>query len=116
MAREYKEKVTKSLTSSQIINENSTERDVEQLTDTSTTKRNELQTEASSVIDQQNNTDFGANAYVNGSFSNGKIQYGANTSFGTSSSTATSNSNNQAQTYAQEVTESALERVVEKVK
>ena len=114
LAKEYKEKSTRSLVSSEITTEQTRETEVENLTDTTSTERNELSTEASTIIDQQNSTDFGASSYVNGEFPKGNVKYGANTSFGSSSSSATSNSNSQAQSYAQELTERALERVVQK--
>ncbi len=114
MAREYKEKATRSLVSSEITTEQTRESEVENLTDTTSTERNELSSEVSSVIDQQNSTDFGASTSVSGGDAGG-FQYTAGASFGGSSSNATSNSNSQAQTYAQEITERALERVVQKV-
>jgi hypothetical protein len=113
MAKEYKEKSTRNLVSSEITTEQTRETEVENLTDTTTTERAELQSEVSSVIDQQNSRDFGANASVSSKW--GDTKFDANTSFGSSSSTSTSNSNSQAQTYAQDVTERALERVVTKV-
>jgi hypothetical protein len=113
MAREYKERSTRNLKVSEVSTERSSEREVENLTDTTTTERNEMQSEASSIIDQDNSTSYGASASVNGKF--GGISYGAATNFANTSSSATSNSNLQAQNYAKEVTERALERVVEKV-
>ncbi|WP_442264910.1 hypothetical protein ACSIGC_11205 [Tenacibaculum sp. ZS6-P6] len=113
MAREYKERTTRNLTSSESITEESYEREAEVLTDTTSTERNELQSEASSIVNKDNATNFGANASVTGDIFGGK--FSAGTSFNSSSSNSSSDSNLQAQTYAQEVTERALERVVEKV-
>ena len=109
LAKEYKEKSTRSLVSSEITTEQTRETEVENLTDTTSTERNELSTEVSNVMDQQSSTDFGATASVNFS------KFSASSSFGSSSSNAISNSNSEAQNYAQEVTERALERVVTKV-
>lgn len=113
MAREYKERSTRNLTSSEQTTEKTTEREVENLTDTTSAERNELQSETSSIINEDNATSFGANASVSGGF--GETKFSAGTNFNTSSSNSASNSNSQAQTYAQEVTERALERVVQKV-
>ncbi|CAL2089066.1 conserved protein of unknown function [Tenacibaculum sp. 190524A05c] len=113
MAREYKERSTRNLRVSDVTTETTTEREVENLTDTTTTERNELQSETSSIVNEDTATSFGANASVSGGF--GGVNFAAGTNFNTSSSSSVSNSNLQAQSYAQEVTERALERVVEKI-
>lgn len=113
MAREYKERRTRNLTSYQSTTEQSFEREAEVLTDTTSTERNELRSEASSIVNKDSSTSFGANASVNGDFLG--VNYSAGTDYSTNNSSSVSNSNSQAQTYAQEVTERALERVVEKV-
>ncbi|CAM1362006.1 hypothetical protein [Tenacibaculum xiamenense] len=113
MAREYKERSTRNLTSQEQTTEQSSETEVENLTDTSSTERNEMQREVSSIMNKDSATNFGANAGVSG-----KIwdqEYYANASFSSSNSSSVSNSNLQAQNYAQEVTERALERVVQKI-
>lgn len=109
MAREYKERSTRNLNVSEETSEQSSEKEVENLTDTTSTERNELQKEVSSVINKDKSTSFGANA----SYSGFGLSLGVN--YNTSSNSSISNSNSQAQTYAQEVTERALERVVQKV-
>ena len=114
MAREYKERTTRSLRVSESTTEQTSETEIENLTDTTTTERNEMHNEASSIVNQDNATSFGANASVSGSFPGG-ANYSAGTNYNTSSSNSVSNSNLQAQTYAQEVTERALERVVQKI-
>ncbi|WP_051263694.1 hypothetical protein [Tenacibaculum ovolyticum] len=113
MAREYKERSTRNLTSAEQTTEKSSEKEVENLTDTSSTERNELQSETSSIVNSDNATSFGANASVTSELGFGTLSTGAN--FNSSSSNSASNSNLEAQTYAQEVTERALERVVQKV-
>lgn len=112
MAREYKERSTRNLNVSEQTTERTSEKEVENLTDTTSTERNELQSEASSIVNSDNATSFGANASVSGG---GFIKFSAGTNFNSSSSNSTSNSNLQAQTYAQEVTERAMERVVQKI-
>ena len=113
MAREYKERTTRNLTSYESTTEKTSEKEVENLTDTTSTERNELQSETSSIVNSDNTTNFGANASVSSEFGGTRLSAGAN--FNTSSSSSVSDSNLQAQTYAQEVTERALERVVQKV-
>ncbi|WP_099098823.1 hypothetical protein [Tenacibaculum agarivorans] len=115
MAREYKERSTRNLRISDVTTEQSRERETENLTDTTTTERNELQSEASSVVNEDNVTSFGANASVSGKLGFADTMFSAGTNYNSSSSSSRSDSNLQAQTYAQEVTERALERVVEKV-
>ncbi|WP_299674436.1 hypothetical protein [uncultured Dokdonia sp.] len=115
LAREYKERSTRNLTSVETTTEETTEREVENLTDTSTTERFEIQSEASSIINEDSAQDAGANAGVTGGNPATGFRFNANAFFNTSSSSSTSNSNSEAQTYAEEVTERALERVVEKV-
>ncbi|MCG7500823.1 hypothetical protein MHM83_02965 [Tenacibaculum sp. Mcav3-52] len=113
MAREYKERSTRDLRVSETTTETTTEKEVENLTDTTSTERNEMQNEASSIVNSDNATSFGANASVSAEFAKTRFSAGAN--YNNSSSTSASDSNLQAQTYAQEVTERALERVVQKI-
>jgi len=113
MAREYKERATRSLNSIETTSEETTERETEKLTDTTTTERNEMQSEVSSVITEDESKNYGANASVSGSKFG--ITFGAGAYFDASTASSTSNSNSQAQTYAQEVTERAMERIVKKV-
>lgn len=114
LAREYKERETRNLLSQELIDEQTTERELENLTDTSTTSRFEMQSEASAVLTEDQATDAGANAGVNGGLGK-NFRFYADAFFNTSSASSSSNSNSEAQTYAEEVTERALERVVEKV-
>ncbi|WP_452598023.1 hypothetical protein [Pontimicrobium sp. MEBiC01747] len=115
MAREYKERSTRSLTSIENTTEETSEKEVENLTDTTTTERNEMQSEVATVLNEDKSTNFGANASVSGKTPGGNITFGAGAYFDASTSSSTSNSNSQAQTYAQEVTERAMERIVQKV-
>ncbi len=116
MAREYKERETRSLTSIENTSEDTTESETEKLTDTTTTERNEMQSEVANVITEDQSSSSGANANVSYSpdiLGGGSINTGAFSD--SASSSSTSNSNTQAQTYAQEVTERAMERIVRKV-
>lgn len=113
LAREYKERETRNLNSIEVTSETSREREVENLTDTTTTERNEMHSEVAAVLNEDQSQNYGANASVNGSFPGGS--FGAGAYFDASSSSSSSNSNSQSQTYAQEVTERAMERIVQKV-
>jgi hypothetical protein len=113
MAREYKERSTRSLTSSEFTTEQTDERERENLTDTTSTERNEMQSEVASVLNEDQSQSYGGNASVSGKLSE-KFQYAVGAYFDNASSSSSSNSNSQAQTYAQEVTERAMERVVQK--
>lgn len=111
MAREYKEKATRRLRKSEITETTSAETEREQLTDTSSTDRFEMQSEVAKVI--ANSKDFSGFASVQGS-------YGKAITFQTGANLATHNSKeestSQAMTSAKEVTERALDRIVNKVK
>lgn len=111
MAREYKEKATRRLRKSEITETTSSEREREQLTDTSTTDRFEMQSEVAKVV--ANSKDFSGFASVQG-------DYGKAITFQTGANFATHNSKEestrQAMTSAKEVTERALDRIVNKVK
>ncbi|WP_420571859.1 hypothetical protein [Kordia sp.] len=113
MAREYKERETRSLNSIDITNERSEDREVENLTDTTTTERNELQSEVATVLNEDQSENYGASAGVNGEIAGRNFRVDSFADF--SSSSAISDSNSQAQTHAQEVTERAMERIVQKI-
>ncbi len=112
MAREYKERQTRSLTSSETTEETTSEVEIENTTDTTTTERNEMQTEIGHVLDEDKSFSaggsLGVSTHVFGADvnANGYIDY--------SSSTSSSISDSAAKTYAQDVTDRALERVVQK--
>lgn len=112
LAREYKERSTRTLTSMETTTEETKESEVENLSDTTTTERNEMQSEVASVVNEDESANYGANASVSGKYSGVTMSASAYADFASSSST--SNSNTQAQTYAQEVTERAMERIVQK--
>jgi hypothetical protein len=117
LAKEYKERATRQLLSSETTTETTTENEVEKLSDTTTSERNELTSEVSSILDEDKSKAYGGSAFVNGHFGGEKagITFGANAYYDGASSSSSSNSNSSSQTYAEEVTERALERVVQKV-
>ncbi|MDC8006034.1 hypothetical protein POV27_18425 [Aureisphaera galaxeae] len=117
LAKEYKERSTRRLLSTENTTEVTEENEVENLTDTTTSERNELATEVSSIVNEDKAYSYGASAGVSGSFGAGpaKTQFSADAYYNGASSSSSSNSNNTYQNYAEEVTQRALERVVQKV-
>ena len=106
MAREYKEKATERIRSTDTTLTKSSESESENLTDTTTTSRNEMHREVSQVIAED--SQFGLQTgFRYGGFS-------IDASFANNSSQE--DSSTQAQTYAQDVTQRAMERVVTKTK
>lgn len=112
LAREYKKRETRNLLVSESTIEKTSEKEIENLTDTSTTERNELQSEISSVLNEDKSQAFGASAGVSGSY--GKINFSADAYADFANSSSSSQSNSDAQTYAKEITERTLERIVQK--
>jgi len=113
LAREYKERHTRSLNSTETSTEDVTEFEVENQTDTATATRNEMQSEVAEVIDKANDIGGGAAAGVSASYG-GSVTVSADGYLDIASSNAASVSDSQAKTYAEEVTASALERILQK--
>lgn len=109
MAREYKEKSTRRLRRSEETTTTSSEIEKESQTDTSSASRHDMQQETSNVIAK----DIAASAGTSFSANYGKIYFGVNASYAQNNSQQQSNS--QAVSYAKDVTERALERVVQRV-
>ncbi len=112
LAREYKEKSTRNLTRTEISYESTQEREIEELTDTTSTSRFEMSTEISEVLQKDKNQNFGFDTSVNGEYGVTSFSGGAHGDFSFAQSATDSNS--QAKTYAQDVTQRALERIVQK--
>lgn len=113
MAREYREKSTRRLRRSENTTTSSTDTEREQLTDTTTANRYEMQSEISKILQEasDNSTQFGVSAgYSGGGFN-------VNTSLGLSNAHHTSkeDSTRQATTQAQDITSRAMDRIVTKV-
>ena len=85
----------------------------EKLTDTTSTERNEMQSEISKVF--QESKDFAAQAGFNASWGAG-AKYMLNTAANYATHSSKEESNRQAVTEAKDVTARALERIVTKVK
>ncbi|UPQ78113.1 hypothetical protein M0M57_10810 [Flavobacterium azooxidireducens] len=110
MAREYKEKSTVRSTKKEETFTTTKEQEREKLTDTTTTDRFEMNQEIAEVLSEQ--TSFGVSA--NASYSGAGYSLGIGANF--AHNTSQENSNVQAITQAKEITERALDRVVNKIK
>lgn len=107
MAREFKEKSTRRLSRREVTETTSSETEREQLTDTSTVNRFEMQSEVAKVI--ANSKDFSGG--VNATYKFGdKFILNANANYATNNSKE--ESARQAVTNAKEITERALDRIV----
>ena len=111
MAREFKERSTRRLRRKEDTFTSSSESEREQLTDTTSTERFEMQNEVDKVI--ANSKDFSASAGVNYS-PTGKLSLFANANYATHNSKE--ESTRQAITNSKDITERALDRIVTKVK
>ncbi len=112
LAREYKERHTRNFVSTETKTEEASEAEIENLSDTATSERNELRNEISRVLSQDKSTSLGASAGVSGKAWGMEVSAGAHAGFNSSNSSAVSDT--AAKSYAQEVTERALERVIQK--
>jgi hypothetical protein len=110
MAREYKERSSRRLTRSEDTSTLELSMEKETQKDSSTTERFELQKEIDSVISK----DTSADAHTNVGGNLGNVRFDAGASFATN--TSREDSNHTAVNYSREVTEKALERVVQKVR
>jgi uncharacterized membrane protein YgcG len=113
LAREYREKTSRTLTSEEQTLETTDVVESEQLTDTTSTQRNELSTEVSSVLTEDQSKSFSASVGLSFSFLKAQTNINASSNFASSSSSTDSNS--IAKNEAQEITERALNRVVQKI-
>jgi len=112
MAREYREKSTRRKTISETTETSSSEVEREQLTDTTTASRFEMQTEIAKMMAENTDVSTHVNTRYGGSKSPWQVDMGA--SFANNRSKE--ESSRSAVTQAQEVTARALDRVVSKVK
>lgn len=112
LAKEYKEKSTRNLVKSEVSVETLKESEIEHLKDTATTSRNELHSEIASVMEQDRNMDLGANVGYTSKLGAGQIS--ADASFGFASSNSSTLSNTAAKEYAQEITNRAVDRILQR--
>lgn len=113
LAKEYKERSTRNLTSTETTIESTTEREMEDLTDTTSSTRHEMSSEIAEVIEKDRQSNFGFSTGVNGSYGNA-FSYSADASGDFTFGQSTSDSDTLAKTYAEDVTRRALERIVQK--
>lgn len=118
MAREYKEKTSRTLNRTEIIQEDTKETEVENLKDTTSTDRYEMQKEISQVLQEEQSRQIAVNAGLDVSTkippANTTIGVNVGTDMSFSNSTSQTNSLNISESFAKEVTERALERVIDK--
>lgn len=112
-AREYKERHTRNFIGSQTTTETLIESEVEHISDTATSERNELQTEVGRFMDRHQSFGFGGGVTASYGTKNNKISANLQADF--ASSNAISLSNTIAKDFAKEVTRKALERVLQRI-
>lgn len=109
MAREYREKSTRRLRRSEVTETTSSDTEREQLTDTTTASRFEMQSEIAKIMQEATDAGISANTgYSGGGFS-------INVAASYASHRSKEESMRQAVTQAQDITARALDRVVTKV-
>lgn len=107
MAKEFKQKSTRKLRRSEIQTTTSKSTERENLNDTTSTTRNDMQSEVANVIQSQ------INAEAHFSYGGGEMPFEVGGSFATNN--AKENSTRQAIAKSQEITEKATERILTKV-
>ncbi|WP_053002243.1 hypothetical protein [Kordia jejudonensis] len=115
MAREYKEKSTRRLRSSENTVSTTSETEKERLTDTTTTDRFEMQHEIAQVVSESQDFSAFVNSNVGKRTQNG-FYFNVNAGANFATHTSSEDSINQAMTEAQEITSRAMDRVVQRVK
>ncbi|WP_415325084.1 hypothetical protein [Chryseobacterium sp. MMS23-Vi53] len=117
MAREYREKSTRRLRRSENTTTSSTDTEREQLTDTTTANRFEMQSEISKIL--QESKDINLQAHFDATWKTGTGPMSANINTGVaggySSHSSKEESTRQAVTQAQDITSRAMDRIVTKV-
>ncbi|WP_223598267.1 hypothetical protein [Chryseobacterium sp. GVT01B] len=113
MAREYREKSTRRLRRSENTTTTSSDTEREQLTDTTTATRFEMQNEIAKMMQEasDSNTQFGVNA----SYDGGSYNINTSMALGNASHSSRDESTRQATTQAQDITSRAMDRIVTKV-
>jgi hypothetical protein len=108
MAKEFKERATRNFVRTENTIETTRETEIENLTDVTTSTRNEINTEVATVLEQDRSSNYGGSMGV----TYPKFNINAFANFANNSSSSYSNS--EAKTYAEDVTKRALERVLQK--
>lgn len=113
MAREYREKSTRRLRRSENTTTTSSDTEREQLTDTTTANRFEMQTEIAKIM--QEATDAGLSTHFNASWSPGVASFNTGIAGTYANHQSKEESTRQAVTQAQDITARAMDRIVTKV-
>lgn len=118
MAREYKEKSTRRLRRNEDSTTSTSEVETENLTDTTTTSRFDMQSQASEVLAQSRDENVHADAY--GSTSGkvpglGDVTAGFSAGANLAMSSSKEESKNLATNFAKDITQKTLQRVVSKI-
>jgi len=113
MAKEYKERHTRNLVRSENTRESSSSMEQERLSDTTSTDRNEMQSEISRVLEEKKDFKAGASTSLHTEIL-GKADFQISGYADYASSNSATSSNKVARNMAREVTEQALDRVVSK--
>jgi hypothetical protein len=112
LAREYKERHTRNLVRTELTIESTKEVEIENLSDVTTSIRNEISSEVESVINDNRSANFGGSLGVKTEYMEAEIIADAYADFANSNSSKNSNVN--AKLYAEEVIRRALERIIQR--
>ena len=112
MAKEYKEKSSRSLIRSETTTEMTQEVEKENISDTTSTSRFEMSSEVAKVINQDRSSNLGFGVSTGGEIGKFSISTDAHGDFANAKSTSDSNVN--AKIYAEDVTTRALERLTQR--
>ena len=115
MAREYREKSSRSLVRTESTTVRTETKEVEMIEDNVSTTRNEMSTEVANVIQSDRSSNMGFNAHVEGQSPTGTFKWGGGMQADFGFSRSTSDSNTVARLYAEDVTRRALERITQSV-
>lgn len=112
MAREYKERSTRRLRRSEDTTTTESSTETENLTDSTSTDRFEMQQQTAKALSESNST--GVNASV--SYNGGRLGISSSLSGAYASNTSQQESNSQAVQFSKDITQQASEKIVTKVR
>lgn len=113
MAREYREKSTRRLRRSENTSTTSSDTEREQINDTTTANRFEMQTEISKMM--QEGKDFGVSTNFNASWNTPTATFNTGIGANYANHSSKEESTRQAMTQSQDITSRAMDRIVNKV-
>lgn len=112
LASEYKERSSRKLISTEVETETTEEFVSETASDTETTDKLEMQSEASETINEEKSSAFNANTSVSGTIGAVSFTVGGSADF--SKSTSQEESNSQALSYSKGITKKISKKIIEK--